>query len=146
MPDFVKLAEHKSSFSDHARAKELRKDPTLSERILWAELRIAMRDRGFRFRRQHPIHPYIADFICLKLRLIVEVDGLSHDTRLDQDKRRDAYLRKVGYEVMRFMDEDVMTNREGVVLAILKRAEERMMELNISPKLRASREVIGNCG
>ena len=131
MQNFANLAKHKSSSFDHRRAKELRKDPTLAEQTLWAELRIATRGKGFRFRRQHPIHPYIADFVCLKLCLIVEVDGLSHDTRQEKDKNRDEFLKKIGYEVMRFTEEDVVRNREGVVITIMNRAEEKMIKFDV---------------
>ena len=131
MQNFVNLAQHKSSSFDHRRARELRKDPTFSEQILWAELRNATRGKGFRFRRQHPIHPYIADFICLKLHLIIEVDGVSHDTKVDKDKNRDEYLKKLGYEVMRFTDEDVVKNRDGVITMIMNRAEEKMIEFDV---------------
>ena len=118
------LAAHKNKPTDYRRAKRLRHDPTNGEQVLWYQLRLSAQISNFRFRRQHPLHPYIVDFVCLKLRLVVEVDGCSHDTRLDKDKRRDENLMKMGYEVLRFSNEEVMRNHDGVVLTILNRANE----------------------
>ncbi|MFA5040431.1 MAG: DUF559 domain-containing protein [Bdellovibrionales bacterium] len=119
------LASHKNKSTDYHRAKILRRDSTDGEQIIWFQLRAATKNRGFHFRRQHPIHPYIADFVCLKLHLIVEIDGNSHDARLDKDKRRDEYLKKMGYEVLRFTNDEGLKNPEGVVMAILNRVSEK---------------------
>ncbi|MFA4994325.1 MAG: DUF559 domain-containing protein [Bdellovibrionales bacterium] len=124
MPSVSHFASHKPKPTDYRRAKNLRRDSTDGEQVLWHELRLATKTTGISFRRQHPIHPYIADFVCLNARLIIEVDGTSHDTRLDKDKTRDEALQKMGYEVLRFTNEEVLKNREGVVSAILNRAEE----------------------
>ena len=118
------FASHKNKPTDYRRAKALRHDPANGEQVLWAQLRLATKNTDLRFRRQHPIHPYIADFACLKLRLVIEVDGVSHDMRLEEDKKRDEHLAKIGYEVLRFTNEDVVKNCDAVVSAILNRAEE----------------------
>ena len=96
------------------RSQLLRRAMTEAERALWRELRY---DRlGCRFRRQHPIPPYIVDFACLEAKLVVEADGGQHaDSR---DQQRDAYLRRQGWRILRFWNNDVLQNRVGVVLTI----------------------------
>ena len=131
MSHYQRLAEHKNTSADYHRAKKLRHEPTSAEQILWRELRLTTKNQGFHFRRQHPLSPYIVDFVCLKLRLIVEVDGASHDTRLEHDRQRDADLKSRGYETMRFTHDDVVTNRAGVVMTITNLANERMKELDV---------------
>jgi very-short-patch-repair endonuclease len=78
---------------------------------------------GHKFRRQQPIGPFIADFVCQAARLIVELDGSQH---LDSahDQRRDAFLRSRGYRVLRFWNSDLQTNRVGVLEAILAAASD----------------------
>ena len=90
----------------------MRKAPSDAERIVWSLLR---RDQqGFRFRRQFPIGRYIVDFVCFEKKLIIEVDGSQHQQSGDYDQRRDAWLRAQGFEVVRFWNSDIFTNREGV--------------------------------
>ncbi len=100
-------------------AKALRRKLTRAETILWSRLR---RDQiaGYRFRRQHPIGPYVADFACVPAMLVVEVDGATHSTdeELDHDRKRDAYLKKHGWRVCRVWNEDVYKNSDGVLEAI----------------------------
>jgi very-short-patch-repair endonuclease len=95
----------------------LRRASTDAERRLWA----ALRDRrlaGYRFRRQHPIGPFIVDFACTRHQLIVEADGGQHiESRLDG--RRTAFLQKEGWRVLRFWNNDVLQNTNGVVETIL---------------------------
>jgi very-short-patch-repair endonuclease len=97
-------------------AKRLRRGMTDAERILWSRLRLKS-VHGWKFRRQHPIGPYIADFACVKHRLIVEVDGDTHSTddEIAHDRRRDAYLRKLGWNVVRVFNIDVYKNLDGVL-------------------------------
>ena len=66
-----------------------------------------------------PIGPYVADFLCREAKLVVELDGISHDTRQDEDRRRDGYLRAQGYWTLRFANADVMSNLEGVLMTIV---------------------------
>jgi len=99
---------------DTARAKELRNQATPAERALWR----AMSRRqiaGHKFCRQMPVGPYFADFLCREARLVVELDGYSHDTQQEQDARRDAFMKAEGYRVLRFSNGDVLSNLEGVV-------------------------------
>jgi very-short-patch-repair endonuclease len=107
------------------RAKQLRRTMTRAETLLWRHLK-ADRLAGLNFRRQAPIGNYIADFIAHSRKLIVEVDGESHDfeERIRRDERRDAWLASRGYRVLRFTNDDVMKNLEGVALAILQAAEQ----------------------
>ena len=103
----------------HSRAKELRQNFTDAERIIWRALR-AHRMNGASFRRQTPIGPYIVDFVCRASRLVIEIDGGQHfqPEYLQRDARRDAFLTRKGYRVLRFNNHDVMTNREGVLETI----------------------------
>ncbi len=98
----------------------------MPERKLWRELR----DRstaGFRFRRQHPLGPYIVDFICLERRLVIEVDGGQHgeDDRILRDQRRTEWLNREGYRVVRFWANDVMRDAGCVVEMILGELDTR---------------------
>lgn len=102
-----------------AVARKLRSDQTSAERSLWA----ALRRRGieeFRFRRQVVLCGFIVDFACYEARLIVEVDGATHSTEseLTKDARREAVLRASGNSVLRFTNEDIFHNLEGVVETI----------------------------
>ena len=99
------------------RAKELRNRATPAERALWTVLSGRKLD-GFKFSRQMPVGPYFADFLCREARLIVELDGYSHDTRIAHDLRRDSYLKAQCYRVMRFSNVDVLTNLDGVARSI----------------------------
>ena len=101
------------------RARTLRKAMSDGERKVWRALRVRQVD-GMRFRRQHPIGPYIADFVCLERRLVVEVDGGHHteDSQIAHDARRDRWLEAEGYRVLRFPAIDVFQNLDGVVDSI----------------------------
>jgi very-short-patch-repair endonuclease len=98
-------------------AKRLRRDMTDVERILWARLRRKQLD-GYRFRRQAPIGPYIADFACLDEMLIVEVDGGQHSEPNDHEMRRNAYLKRRKFRVLRFWNHEVLENLDGVLQAV----------------------------
>lgn len=103
-------------------AKGLRKRSTDVEQLLWSRLR-AGRFEGMKFRRQHPIGQYIADFVCLERKLIIELDGGQHalPDEILKDRQRDAWLEKEGYTVVRFWDTEVLTNTSGVLEAIRER-------------------------
>jgi very-short-patch-repair endonuclease len=100
-------------------AKALRRDMTNAERIIWYNVR-AHRFQGLGFRRQEPIGPYIVDFICHAVKLIIEIDGGQHfePGNIVRDARRDAYLRAQGYRVLRSNNHEVMTNKPGVLATI----------------------------
>ncbi|HYG91676.1 MAG TPA: endonuclease domain-containing protein [Azospirillum sp.] len=99
------------------RARELRTQPTDAERKLWRMLRGSQLG-GWRFRRQHPIPPYIADFACLEAKLVVEADGGQHADSAYDDVR-DRHLRSLGWRVLRFWNNEVLSNPEGVAQMIL---------------------------
>ncbi|MCC6777232.1 MAG: endonuclease domain-containing protein [Hyphomicrobiales bacterium] len=109
-----------------ARARSLRQTMTRAETLLWRYLE-AHRSDGLGFRRQAPIGPYIVDFVCHDRRLVVELDGESHDfeERLERDQTRDAWLTTQGYLVLRYTNREVLSNLEGVVISIAQTARER---------------------
>ena|SRR5579875_254533 len=96
-------------------ARSFRKKPVLTERLLWTLLR-DRRLGGVKFRRQVPVGPYMADFLCFERRLIVEADGPHHDP--DRDAVRDSWLRSQGYCVLRFKNAEVQNNTYVVLDAI----------------------------
>jgi len=105
-----------------ARAREMRNNPTPAERALWRLLR-SDRLAGLKFRRQYRLGNYIADFVCLWPRLIIEVDGSQHrEETAAYDAARDAWLRAEGFKVIRFWNGDVMGNLDGVRARILTEA------------------------
>jgi adenine-specific DNA-methyltransferase len=95
-------------------ARDLRKHLTEAERRLWWILR-QRQLAGHRFRRQAPIGPYVVDFFCPSARLIVELDGGQHAAEADYDANRTRWLEQRGYRVLRFWNNDVLANPEGVV-------------------------------
>ena len=101
----------------HTRARLLRRNMTEADRRLWQIIR--MRKIGeLKFRRQVPLGRYIADFVCHEARLIVEVDGGQHDHASPQEIERTAFLENEGYRVLRFWNNEVLANLEGVYRAI----------------------------
>jgi len=104
-------------------ARRLRRMHTDAERRLWYHLR-GRRFLGLNFRRQHPIGPYFADFACLELRLIVELDGGQHNSTAGQwhDAVRSDVLAAQGYRVIRFWDNDALGNTTGVLEALRRMA------------------------
>jgi very-short-patch-repair endonuclease len=93
---------------------------TDAEVILWSRLRMKSM-HGFHFRRQHSIGPYVADFACVPVRLVLEVDGATHssDREVAHDRRRDAYMTQRGWRVLRITNEDVYKNLDNVFEMIL---------------------------
>jgi very-short-patch-repair endonuclease len=98
----------------------MRREPTEPEKRLWRHLSNSQLG-GFKFRRQAVVEPFITDFLCPSKALIVEVDGITHDQ--EDDARRDAALRERGYTTIRFTNEDVMSNMEGVLTITLESLE-----------------------
>jgi len=99
-------------------ARTLRKKMTDAERTLWYILRRRYLQNN-RFRKQVPLGPYIVDFLCYQKRLIVEVDGGQHADQIEYDNQRTIWLEKQGYCVLRFWNNEVLTNLEGVAEIIL---------------------------
>jgi very-short-patch-repair endonuclease len=95
------------------RAKELRREMTPAEKILWNELRA--NKLGVRFRRQQVIQGFIVDFYCHKMGLVVEVDGDIHDLQQEEDERRERALSELGLKLVRFKNNEVVRNVSTVV-------------------------------
>ena len=95
-------------------ARRLRETPTDAEKKLWSRLR-ENQVGGFRFRRQQPIGDYVVDFFCPDTNLIVEVDGGQHAETIGRDDMRTGWLESKGYRVVRFWNDEVLGNIDGVV-------------------------------
>jgi very-short-patch-repair endonuclease len=110
------------------RAKQLRQRMTRAENLLWRYLKAHHVD-GLAFRRQVPMRQFIPDFVCHAARIVIEVDGASHDfaSRQRADRLRDRWFESQGYAVLRFMDEQVLRNLEGVIEVIRRAAATRLL-------------------
>jgi very-short-patch-repair endonuclease len=104
------------SVLDNALQKKLRTEMTDAENRLWKRLR-GRQMTGFKFRRQHPFLDYVLDFVCLEMRLIVEVDGGQHQD-CEADQVRDRRLHEAGFRIMRFWNNQVLQETDAVVEAI----------------------------
>ena len=107
----------KPQATENARA--LRAEMTLAEQKLWQALR-GKQVEDYRFRRQHPIGSYIADFACLEKMLILELDGGQHQEQMEYDERRTLFMQQQGWKVLRFWNNDVMENLEGVLAKVVE--------------------------
>ena len=102
-----------------ARAKELRREMTPAEKILWKHLK-ANRLNGLHFRRQQVVHGYFPDFYCHQHELIVEVDGSIHDVQKEYDTEREAYLISLGFRIIRFTNDEIQKDLNGVLQRIVE--------------------------
>jgi very-short-patch-repair endonuclease len=91
--------------------------------LLWRLLRLSRRE--LRFRKQHPIGPNVADFYCPSAKLVIEIDGATHDQRQDADARRNAYMASLGLKVIRIPASEVLANPEAVADGIYRLCEGR---------------------
>jgi len=107
-------------------ARKLRNNSTKSEIVLWTRVLRAKQLKGYPFRRQRPILNYIADFMCKDLKLVIEVDGYTHEfpAVIAKDKRKDSDLRAAGFTVMRFTDEEVLQDIQKVISGLENWIEE----------------------
>lgn len=103
------------------KARQLRGNPTDTEKRLWQRLR--GKQLGVSFRRQYPIGPYITDFACISIAIVIELDGGQHLENAGHDGRRDVYLRDRGFKVLRFWNNEVMDDLESVLVAIWREIE-----------------------
>jgi len=101
------------------KARSLRKNQTDAEAKIWHLVR-AKQITGLKFRRQHPIQPFIVDFICPEKKLIIELDGGQHADAIEYDEKRTLFLESKGYTVIRLWNNEVLNNIEGVYEVILK--------------------------
>ncbi len=104
-------------------AKALRKNATDAEKILWQKLR-ARQVAGIKFRRQQPIENYIVDFVSFEKRIVIELDGGQHATAKEKDHNRDRLLAESGFRVLRFWNNEVFENLEGVLEVIRRKCLE----------------------
>ena len=100
-------------------AKDLRKNSTEAEKLVWKHLR-AKQFNDLKFRRQQPIGRYIVDFVCFSKRIVIELDGGHHLVEKDKDNERDRWLESQGFRVLRFWNNEVFKNIEGVLLEMSK--------------------------
>jgi len=107
----------RATLTGYQSAHQLRKEPTPAESKLWACLR-GNKLNGVSFRRQHAIGKYIVDFCAVKLKLVIELDGSQHIEQSEYDVARTSYLESQGYKVIRFWNNQVMNDIQGVVGAI----------------------------
>ena len=101
-----------------SNARSLRSNMTDAERILWHAIR-GRPLHNYRFRRQHPIGPYIADFACLDKKCVLELDDGQHQNQVTHDEYRTLFLQGQGWQVLRFWNHDVLNNLEGVLLTVV---------------------------
>jgi very-short-patch-repair endonuclease len=107
-----------------AAARRLRRNSTDAERALWRRLR-ARRFEGYKFRRQIPFGPYVVDFVCDDAKLVIEVDGGQHDWNRDKDEIRTRYIEQLGFRVIRYWNNEVLSNMDGVLQQILIELKQR---------------------
>jgi very-short-patch-repair endonuclease len=101
----------------YARALALRKEPSLAERRLWKHLQLGQ-FKDIHFRKQHAIGPFVIDFCAIKEKLVIEVDGGQHIDQEIHDNERSEFLKSKGYKVIRFWNNEVMNDIEGVMRSI----------------------------
>jgi very-short-patch-repair endonuclease len=99
------------------QARQLRREQTEAEEILWQALRNRQLD-GMKFRRQHPLGRFIVDYCCLERRLVIELDGSIHDVQMERDEERSYHLRAEGYTILRFANDHVMRDLHSVLAII----------------------------
>lgn len=104
-----------------ASARRLRRQLSLPEMLLWRLLRLNRRE--LRFRKQHPIGPYIADFYCPAAKMVIEIDGAVHNQRQDADGKRDVHMASLGLTVMRIPAAEVLADPEGVADSLFRLCE-----------------------
>jgi very-short-patch-repair endonuclease len=107
------------------KARRLRSDMTEAEQALWLQLR-DRRLAGFKFRRQFPVGPFFADFVCWQAMLIVELDGGQHSGQVAYDQQRTSFLERQGFTVIRFWNDEVLLNWQGVRQVILWNLQDRV--------------------
>jgi very-short-patch-repair endonuclease len=100
------------------KSRELRKNSTPGEIKLWNRLLKGKKCFGYQFNRQYVVEGFIVDFICRRLKIIIEIDGYSHQFKVEKDEKRDTKLSEMGYQVLRFKESDVIQHFEQVVRAI----------------------------
>ncbi len=106
-------------------ARQMRRVPSPTEKLVWRLLR-SHRLSGFRFRRQHPVEPYIADFYCAVAQLVIEFDGDTHVGQEENDRVRTQLLESRGFKVLRFWNSELFDDSETVIEAIYRECVRRV--------------------
>jgi very-short-patch-repair endonuclease len=121
------MTQHFNRTSEKVKRRLLRKNMPRAEALIWAKLK-GKEMLGYKFRRQYSVGRYIVDFYCPRLKLAVEIDGDSHYQKgsEDSDKHRQAFIESFGIQFLRFTNEDVLKNLEGV----LETVRRRVLEMN----------------
>lgn len=114
-------------------AKDLRKNSTDAENFLWKILR-SKRLEGIKFRRQHIIGQFIVDFVCLERKIVIELDGGHHASQKERDYERDNWLECEGYKVLRFWNNELFENTDGVMNNIMETCTNSPSPQPLSPK------------
>jgi very-short-patch-repair endonuclease len=114
------------------RAKELRKEMTHAETLLWDRLR-NRKLQGLKFRRQQPIGPFIADFYCASHRLVIEIDGNIHNIQEENDELRTQQFEKYGYHIIRFNNREIEDNIDRVLTEIVSQCIKIEHENSLPP-------------
>ena len=105
--------------------RHLRRNMTVVERLLWRSLR-DRQIKGYKFRRQHPFRNYVLDFVCLEAKLVIELDGSQHVDAQTYDVARTALLEAAGFQVLRFWNNEVLSNIDGVLEVIWRALPEEI--------------------
>ena len=105
----------------HQLQRRLRRNMTEAEKKLWKALR-ARQVEGLKFRRQHPYHDYILDFVCLELKIVIEIDGGQHQEQRIEDRTRTSVLTGAGFAVLRFWNHDVLQKTDAVLEQVWQEA------------------------
>ena len=111
------MKKSKSHYNKNRKplAQALRNDSTPAEALLWSKVLRARQFHGYQFNRQFPIQKYIADFVCRRLKLIIEIDGYSHNFKAREDRQKDKDLTELGYTVVRFSEKEVRRDLDNVM-------------------------------
>ena len=117
------IEKHRIEPATAVRARSLRRGMTDAERKLWSVIREKQLN-GFRFRRQHPIGRYVVDFACPETGLVVELDGGQHQDQVAYDEQRVAFIENRGWRVLRFWNNEVLGNLDGVLTVIAETLDE----------------------
>jgi very-short-patch-repair endonuclease len=121
-------------------ARRLRKTMSLPEVMLWQRLRL--RPSGLKFRKQHPIEPYVVDFYCREAKLVIEVDGIAHDMgdRPDYDARREAHIRSLGFNILRVPAQEILRDADSAAAAIIAFAVNPLHQPSAGPPPRSGED------
>ena len=119
-----------------SRARELRNNPTKAERKIWYELLSGRNFGGLKFLRQRVIEDYIVDFFCKELRIVIEIDGKSHDfdDLISYDIERENRLAQLGFHVIRFSDWEVLNDLGGVASMLTEEVKKRSVSIKLNGK------------